>query len=88
MASSNLTGTTGGTATVSATLDNGTQTASAEINKAVAVTSNPTDQTVCDGATATFTATASGNPTPTVQWQVSTNGGGSFSDISGATSPL
>ena len=29
-----------------------------------------------------FTATANGNPTPTVQWQVSTNGGGSFSNLS------
>jgi hypothetical protein len=88
MASSNLTATAGGTATVSATLDNGTQTAFADIDKAVAITSNPTNQTVCDGATVMFAATASGNPTPTVQWQVSTNGGGSFSDISGATSPI
>jgi hypothetical protein len=47
----------------------------------------PTNQTVAPGSTATFTAAASGNPTPTVQWQVSTNGGSSFSDISGATSP-
>ena len=88
MATSSLTATAGGTATVSATLDNGTATASAQIDKSVAVTSNPTDQTVCDGATATFSASASGNPTPTVQWQVSTNGGGSFSDISGATNPV
>jgi hypothetical protein len=33
-----------------------------------------------------FTAAASGFPTPTVQWQVSTNGGTSFSDITDATS--
>ena len=38
------------------------------------------------GSTATFTAAASGSPTPTVQWQVSTNGGASFTDIVGATS--
>jgi predicted outer membrane repeat protein len=88
MASSNLTATAGGTATVSATLDNGTQTASAEIDKAVAVTTNPTNQAVCEGGTATFTAAASGNPTPTVQWQVSTNGGGLFTDIPGATNPI
>jgi hypothetical protein len=37
------------------------------------------------GKTATFTAAARGTPTPTVQWQVSTNGGTSWSDISGAT---
>ena len=30
------------------------------------------------GASATFTAAASGSPAPTVQWQVSTNGGASF----------
>ena len=33
-----------------------------------------------------FTAGASGAPTPTVQWQVSTNGGATFTDIPGATS--
>ncbi|MFS8085799.1 MAG: beta strand repeat-containing protein, partial [Acidobacteriota bacterium] len=88
MASTSLTATSGGSATVSATLDNGTATTSAEIDKSVAVTSSPSNQTVCDGATATFTATASGNPAPTVQWQVSTNGGGSFSDIPGATNPV
>ena len=34
----------------------------------------------------TFTAAASGNPSPTVQWQNSTDGGSTWSDISGATS--
>ena len=29
----------------------------------------------------TFTAAASGTPTPTVQWQVSTDGGVTFTDI-------
>jgi hypothetical protein len=38
------------------------------------------------GQTATFTAAASGSPTPTVKWQISTNSGSSWSDISGATS--
>src|SRR5262249_54248682 len=37
------------------------------------VTTQPANQVVVAGSTATFTATASG--TPTVQWQVSTNGG-------------
>jgi hypothetical protein len=49
------------------------------------VTRNPSNATVNAGQTATFTATATGNPTPAVQWQVSTNGGTSFSNISGAT---
>ena len=42
---------------------------------APAVTTQPASQTVTAGQTATFTAAASGNPTPTVQWQVSTDGG-------------
>ena len=33
-----------------------------------------------------MTAAATGNPAPTVQWQVSTNGGTTFTNISGATS--
>ena len=53
---------------------------------APAVTANPASQTVTAGATASFSATASGTPTPTVQWQVSTNGGSTFTNISGATS--
>jgi hypothetical protein len=32
-----------------------------------------------------FTSAATGNPAPTVQWQVSTDGGATFSNISGAT---
>ncbi|MCU1287399.1 MAG: hypothetical protein JWO13_3749 [Acidobacteriales bacterium] len=53
---------------------------------APSVTTNPASQTFAAGQNATFTAAASGNPTPTVQWQVSTNGGTSFSNITGATS--
>src|SRR5205807_373622 len=53
---------------------------------APSVTTQPVDQAVTAGQTASFSAAASGTPTPTVQWQVSTNGGSSYSDISGATS--
>ena len=67
----------GSTATSAATLTAGT---------APAVTIPPTNQTANAGTTVTFTAAASGTPTPTVQWQVSTNGGTSFTAISGATS--
>jgi fibronectin-binding autotransporter adhesin len=38
------------------------------------------------GQTATFTATATGTPTPTLQWQVSTNQGGNWTNVSGASS--
>ncbi len=56
------------------------------VDFAPTVTTNPTDQTADAGGTATFTAAASGNPAPTVEWEVSTDGGASFSAISGATS--
>ncbi len=45
----------------------------------------PTSQTVNAGQTASFSALASGYPTPTVQWQVSTDGS-SWSDVTGGTS--
>lgn len=50
------------------------------------ITQNPTGLTVTAGNTATFTSSATGKPDPTVQWQISTNNGSSWSDISGATS--
>lgn len=56
------------------------------VNGAPQVTTSPSSQTIYAGATASFTAAASGFPTPSIQWQVSTNGGTSFSDIGGATS--
>ncbi len=64
-----------------------TSAATLNVPYAPTVTINPGNQTVTAGQTATLTAAASGNPTPTVQWQVSTDGGNTFTDISGATSP-
>ena len=49
------------------------------------VTTHPSAQTVCAGSSVTFTSDASGSPAPTVQWQVSTNNGNSWSNVSGAT---
>lgn len=46
------------------------------------VSTHPANTTVTAGATASFTAAASGSPTPTVQWQENT---GSWSNISGQT---
>jgi hypothetical protein len=66
----------------SATTANATLT----VRYAPLVSSNPTSQTVNAGQSVTFTASAAGSPAPTVQWQVSTNGGASFSNISGARS--
>src|SRR5204862_122268 len=55
--------------------NSGTGGATVTIDSAPTITSNPTDQTVCTGSSVSFTAAASGNPTPNVQWQVSTIGG-------------
>src|SRR5262249_39564880 len=55
------------------------------VNSAPVVTLNPASQAVCPG-NVTFSAAASGTPSPSVQWQVSTDGGVSFSDVAGATS--
>ncbi len=56
------------------------------VDFAPSVTSNPTNQTAASGQTATFTAAASANPTASVQWQISTDGGHSFSKVANATS--
>ncbi len=50
------------------------------------VTLKPANQTVSAGQTALFTAEASGSPAPSVQWQMSTDGGKTFTNIPGATS--
>jgi hypothetical protein len=50
------------------------------------VTTHPSNQTVRAGGTAIFTAAASGNPAPTVQWQASTNNGSTWNSAIGATS--
>lgn len=50
------------------------------------VVTNPTNQSAVAPATATFTASFSGSPTPTVQWQRQPAAGGGYTDISGATS--
>jgi alpha-tubulin suppressor-like RCC1 family protein len=51
------------------------------------VTTQPSSQTVVSGTAVSFVATASSIPTATEQWQSSSDGGSTWSDISGATSP-
>jgi alpha-tubulin suppressor-like RCC1 family protein len=46
------------------------------------ISSHPQNTTICSGANTSFNITASGSPSPTYQWQLSTNGGGSWNDIS------
>lgn len=53
---------------------------------APSITVHPSNQTVQAGQVASFFATASGLPSPTLQWQSSRNGGGRWADIGGATS--
>ena len=85
-------GATGGTGSVNAVVDNipnndvAPAIVSVTINSGVTQTVFPSNTTVCAGANATFTASFSGTPTPTIQWQVSTNGGGTYNNIAGATS--
>jgi hypothetical protein len=55
-------------------------------NAAPAITTHPSDTSVIAFNSATFTASASGTPAPTVQWQFSPNNGLSFINIGGATS--
>ena len=54
-------------------------------SKAPVVSVQPGNETVAAGATASFTAAAHGTPSPTVRWQVSADGGGTWSYVSGAT---
>lgn len=54
------------------------------VNSLPAITAQPQNVNVCAGSTATFSVTATGTGI-TYQWQVSTDGGVTYSDISGAT---
>ena len=49
------------------------------------ITDQPDDVTALVGDEVSFTSTADGTPTPTVQWQVSSDGGSTWNDIPGAT---
>ena len=50
------------------------------------ITTQPAAASVTAPAAATFSVVATGSPTPTYQWQVSTDAGVTFTAISGATS--
>ncbi len=55
------------------------------VNSATAITSNPSNQSVCAGSTATFIVLATGTSL-TYQWQSCATATGTYSSISGATS--
>lgn len=50
------------------------------------VTTPPSSQTVTAGRPATFMLAVNGNPTPSVEWEVSSDGGKTWTIISGSTS--
>jgi hypothetical protein len=77
---------TDGAGDVTVTVDNQSVTVPVTITEPPMVTTSPSDLSVSPGQTATFTAAATGYPAPTVQWQVSSDGGSSYSNVSGATS--
>jgi hypothetical protein len=85
--------TSGGSFIVTLTVSNGTlfSTSIEDVdvysagNTIPVVTSQPVDLTVTDHAVFTFSASASGTPIPSVQWQVSTDSGATFTNIAGAT---
>lgn len=52
---------------------------------AAAITTQPLAQSVTAGSAAAFTAAATGTPTPSLQWQGSTDGGATWSNIADAT---
>lgn len=52
-----------------------------EAAAAVAITTQPANATVAAGASATFTAAASGFPVPAIKWQRSTDNGTTYSDL-------
>jgi hypothetical protein len=53
-------------------------------NASPTVTTHPASQTKCAGTNTSFTTAANGPPSPTVQWQISSNGT-SWTNINGAT---
>lgn len=48
-------------------------------------TTHPADVTITEGQSAQLTVVVTGSPTPTLQWQLSTDGGSNWNNIVGAT---
>jgi hypothetical protein len=55
------------------------------INTPPTISGQPANAAEVIPNTATFSVTATGSPTPTYQWQVSTNGGGTWANVTGGT---
>ncbi|MDZ4796413.1 MAG: zinc-dependent metalloprotease family protein [Bacteroidota bacterium] len=69
-----------------------TTTATLLVSSSVTISANPTNQTVCEATNTSFTVSAAGSGL-TYQWQLSTDGGGSYNNVpaaapySGSTTP-
>ncbi|ALC16216.1 hypothetical protein DSOUD_1437 [Desulfuromonas soudanensis] len=50
-----------------------------------AFTTHPADVAILEGQNAQFTVVVTGTPTPTLQWQLSTDGGANWNNINGET---
>lgn len=59
--------------------------ATLNVQLAPSMTTHPLDQTVIAGNIVKFTVVASGTPSPTYQWQLSSNSGASWSDVTNVT---
>ncbi|HUX90259.1 MAG TPA: hypothetical protein VMV48_06165 [Gallionellaceae bacterium] len=55
---------------------------------APAFTTQPANVTITEGQNAQFTVAVSGAPTPALQWQLSTDSGGNWSNINGETGTI
>ena len=84
IANNSFTTTYSGTDSCEVPILNGTLDMTLQATPSPAITTQPASQTVASGANAAFTVAASGVPAPAYQWQVSVNGGGSFTDLSDA----
>lgn len=62
-----------------------TAAATLTVQSTPTVTTNPSNHMVSAGSNVTFTAAATGNPAVSIQWQVSIDGGTTWSNITGAT---
>jgi len=60
------------------------RTVTVTVQQPISFTTQPANRTACQNSNVTFTAAATGTIT-TTQWQQSTNGGSTWTDISGAT---
>jgi hypothetical protein len=58
------------------------------VNNIPSITTNPNDASTCAGTSVSFIAASTATPTPTVQWQASTDGGLNYADLPGETNTI